>query len=298
MHEHNLRIHQPPVWASPSALGTFEGGQTISLALRAFAGTGSVSYELFRGDGVVVSSSGEATCTLPNVDSPQGFVFGVKATADEGGMQSVRMFRIDVIPSVSVAVAPWEPVPPPPPPAPEPSPAPVAEPPPPAPEPVVEPVPAPIKEPEPAPVVAPAPSAPVMEPEVVAPQPAPVAPVAPEPVPAAPVVAAVEVSVPPPPAPEPAPVAKDEIWTTAAGSVGIYASGERISLTFEAKGARMFHLIRGRLPQGTMLTKSTGRLSGTLRAQSTTTTFQFTLRADTGQGFSDRTFKLTVKGAW
>ncbi len=59
----------------------------------------------------------------------------------------------------------------------------------------------------------------------------------------------------------------------------------------------MFHLVNGRLPQGTMLIKSQGVLTGALRAQPRDTVFVFTLRADTGERTEDRTFRVTVRGS-
>jgi len=86
------------------------------------------------------------------------------------------------------------------------------------------------------------------------------------------------------------------VWSTAAGSLGLFQKNVAFSTTLVATdadaGALSYTLQSGTLPAGLSLNSSTGVISGT-PSSGTTASFTFTVRVtDLGGNFADRTFTL------
>jgi hypothetical protein len=86
------------------------------------------------------------------------------------------------------------------------------------------------------------------------------------------------------------------VWSTAAGSLGLFQKNVAFSTTLVATdadaGALSYTLQSGTLPAGLSLSSSTGVISGT-PSSGTTASFAFTVRVtDTGGNFVDRAFTL------
>jgi len=88
-------------------------------------------------------------------------------------------------------------------------------------------------------------------------------------------------------------------WTTASGSIGTFAEGDSVSVTVvaadEENNSVTYSLANGSsLPTGLSLNSSTGVISGTLPAISSTTTYTFTINASDGSNsVTPRTFSIT-----
>ena len=84
-------------------------------------------------------------------------------------------------------------------------------------------------------------------------------------------------------------------WTTAAGSLGTFASGSAISVTVAATSATSFAVQSGSLPGGLSLNTSSGVISGTESGATAETTYNFTIRATDAEGqTADRAFSITI----
>jgi hypothetical protein len=84
-------------------------------------------------------------------------------------------------------------------------------------------------------------------------------------------------------------------WTTAAGSLGSFAGGAAINVTVAATDATSFAIQSGSLPGGISLNSSTGQISGNESGASSTTTYNFTIRATDAQGqTADRAFSIEI----
>ena len=87
-------------------------------------------------------------------------------------------------------------------------------------------------------------------------------------------------------------------WTTAAGTLGTFASGSAISVTVAATGDSTiaYSKTTGSFPSGLSLNSSTGVISGTESgSDSSDTTYNFTLRAtDDESQTADRAFSITI----
>jgi hypothetical protein len=85
------------------------------------------------------------------------------------------------------------------------------------------------------------------------------------------------------------------VWTTAAGSLGLYADADAVSAQLEATGpgAITYTLVDGTLPGGVTLAAN-GLISGPVTAAGTLSVYAFTVRATAGQHTADRTFSLSV----
>ena len=89
-------------------------------------------------------------------------------------------------------------------------------------------------------------------------------------------------------------------WTTSAGSLGMPEAATSFSTTLAATGdAPISYLVSsGALPAGITLNTSTGVISGTTPSVSSTTIYNFTIRATDAQNQdTNRTFSLTVSAA-
>ena len=84
-------------------------------------------------------------------------------------------------------------------------------------------------------------------------------------------------------------------WTTSAGSLGSFAGGASINVTVAATDATSFAVQSGSLPGGISLNTSTGVISGNESGASSTTTYNFTIRATDAQGqTADRAFSIEI----
>ena len=84
-------------------------------------------------------------------------------------------------------------------------------------------------------------------------------------------------------------------WTTAAGTLGTFSDGSSISVTVAATDATSFAVQSGSLPGGLSLNTSTGVISGTESGATSTTTYNFTIRATDAEGqTADRAFSITI----
>ena len=86
-------------------------------------------------------------------------------------------------------------------------------------------------------------------------------------------------------------------WTTAAGSLGTAPISTSVNFTVAATGDApiTYSLYSGTLPSGVTLNTSTGVISGTAPILSSSTTYNFVIRATDGQKQdTDRSFSLAV----
>jgi hypothetical protein len=86
-------------------------------------------------------------------------------------------------------------------------------------------------------------------------------------------------------------------WTTSAGNIGIPSASTSFSTTIAATGDApiSYAIVSGALPAGISLNSSTGVISGTTPSVSSTTTYNFTIRATDAQNQdTDRAFSLNV----
>jgi hypothetical protein len=86
-------------------------------------------------------------------------------------------------------------------------------------------------------------------------------------------------------------------WSTAAGSLGNAGSSVSFSTTLAATGDApiSYALVSGTLPAGVILNSSTGVISGTTPSVTSSTTYNFTVRATDAQNQdTNRAFSLTV----
>ena len=90
-------------------------------------------------------------------------------------------------------------------------------------------------------------------------------------------------------------------WTTAAGSLGTLFDGNRVSsftlVATDPEGGDIdYYLSGGALPSGLSLNSETGAITGTAAAETSDTTYNFTVQAyDTASNFTARDFSITVK---
>ena len=93
------------------------------------------------------------------------------------------------------------------------------------------------------------------------------------------------------------------VWGTAAGDLGTYPSGVKLSIQLIATGAESvatYKLLSGSLPESanSLTLSSTGQLTGVPSAVATDTITSFTVRITDGYGLiRDRTFSLTISGS-
>jgi hypothetical protein len=89
-------------------------------------------------------------------------------------------------------------------------------------------------------------------------------------------------------------------WNTTAGSLGSVDEGSVFDTTLSASASAgntlgNYHIVDGYLPWGLVLTSTTGQITGTAEDVDSTTVYTFTVRVfDTGTGFADRIFSITV----
>ena len=84
-------------------------------------------------------------------------------------------------------------------------------------------------------------------------------------------------------------------WQTAAGSLGTISGGGTINFTVNATSATSYAIQSGALPGGGSLNTSTGAITGTESGTTTSTTYNFTIRATDAEGqTADRAFSITV----
>jgi hypothetical protein len=86
-------------------------------------------------------------------------------------------------------------------------------------------------------------------------------------------------------------------WTTSAGSLGSIAKSTSVNINIAATGDApiTYSVYSGSLPSGVSLNTSTGAITGTAPNETSTTTYNFTIRATDGQNQdTDRAFSLTV----
>ena len=89
-------------------------------------------------------------------------------------------------------------------------------------------------------------------------------------------------------------------WTTTAGALTSVGASASVSITLAATGDApvTYSLFSGTLPTGVTLNSTTGFLSGTSPAVSSSTTYNFTIRATDAQNQdTNRSFSLTVNSA-
>ena len=86
-------------------------------------------------------------------------------------------------------------------------------------------------------------------------------------------------------------------WTTAAGSLGSVTASGSVNFTVAATSDSTvtYSVVSGTLPSGVSLNTSTGVISGTAPVVSTSTTYNFTIRAtDSENQDTDRNFSMSV----
>jgi hypothetical protein len=86
-------------------------------------------------------------------------------------------------------------------------------------------------------------------------------------------------------------------WTTSAGSLGSVNTSTSVNFTVAATSdsAVAYSVTSGSLPSGVSLNSSTGAITGTAPSVSSTTTYNFTIRAtDSENQDTDRNFSITI----
>ena len=94
---------------------------------------------------------------------------------------------------------------------------------------------------------------------------------------------------------------RDPVWSTSAGSVAtVYASQSFNTFTLSATDPDTtgvtYSVVSGSLPSGITLNTSNGQLTGTAPADTSDTTYSFTVRASSNSFSADRAFSITVRG--
>lgn len=93
---------------------------------------------------------------------------------------------------------------------------------------------------------------------------------------------------------------RDPVWSTSAGSLAtVYASQSFVTFTLSATDPDgtgiTYSVVSGSLPSGITLNTSNGQLTGTAPADSSDTTYSFTVRATSNSFSADRAFSITVR---
>ena len=84
-------------------------------------------------------------------------------------------------------------------------------------------------------------------------------------------------------------------WVTGSGSLGETDAGGTLNYTVSATSATSYTIQSGALPGGGSLNSSTGVISGTETGSTTSTTYNFTIRAtDAEAQTADRAFSITI----
>tara|TARA_R100000008_G_C3585649_1_gene172041 strand:+ start:401 stop:1225 length:825 start_codon:yes stop_codon:yes gene_type:complete len=84
-------------------------------------------------------------------------------------------------------------------------------------------------------------------------------------------------------------------WVTGSGSLGETDAGGTLNYTVSATSATSYTIQSGALPGGGSLNTSTGVISGTETGSTTSTTYNFTIRAtDAEAQTADRAFSITI----